>query len=213
MVRTHPPDLQLQAPIAGTNHPAPTAMVYQILNLLVREHRMMSGMLSRRLLLGCAIMFALAGCGSSHNGGSPKDPSDFQYNPPEGFKQSDKQAKNNGTYFLGPKDDGFTANLLVNSGTNSKDTAKQIGEQTLKKLASSSGVTVKEQEPYTIPDSDAYTWSISKALPTGITADQRQFVVMKNGIVIEFTMTASEKVFQKYDQALADSLQSFKWGK
>lgn len=165
-------------------------------------------MTHRPLLMACALI-AVVGCGK----GSPKDPSDFMYNPPEDFKQQDKQAKNGATVFLGPKEDGFTSNLQVISGTNSKDNAKQIGEQTLAKLTSSSGVTVKEQEAYTIPDSDAYTWLITKDLPTGISAEQRQFVVMKNGIVIEFTMTGSAKAFSKYDQELADSLQTFKWGR
>lgn len=178
-------------------------------------------MTTKFLLLGIVALVAIAGCGNSSgpsgpggpsSGGSPKDASDFSYNPPDGFKQQDKQRKG-ATVFLGPKDDGFTANLQVISGTNNKDSAKQLGEQTLKKLTSSSGVTVKEQEPYTIPDSDAYTWVITKSLPTGITAEQRQFVVMKNGIVIEFTMTAAQSAFSKYDQALADSLQSFKWGR
>lgn len=176
-------------------------------------------MIARTFLVGCVAMLAIAGCGNSGSpgggsggSGTPKDPGDFVYNPPDGFKQQDKQRKG-ATVFLGPKDDGFTANLQVISGTNSKDSAKQLGEQTLAKITTSSGVTVKEQEAYTIPDSDAYTWLITKKLPTGIDAEQRQFVVMKNGIVIEFTMTASEKAFSKYDQVLADSMQTFKWGK
>jgi len=101
---------------------------------------------------------------------------------------------------------------MVKAGTNSNDSAKQIGEQTLSKLTTSSGVTVKEQEAYTIPDSDAYTWLITKKLPNGLVAEQRQFVVIKNGIVVEFTLSAAESAFGKYDQVLADSLQTFKWG-
>ena len=108
-----------------------------------------------------AFTILLAGCGK----GSPKDASDWSYSPPDGFKQQDKQSKNGATVFLGPREDGFTANLQVNAGTNTTDKAKQIGEQTLAKLTSSSGVTVKEQEDYTIPDSDAYTWLITKQLP------------------------------------------------
>ena len=168
-------------------------------------------MTRRPLIVGISSLVfaaALLGCGSS----SPKDSSDWSYNPPEGFKQQDKE-KNGATVFLGPRDDGFQSNLLVKAGTNSKDNAKKIGEDTLARFKSDSSVTVKEQEPYTVPDSDAYTWLISKKLPSGVAASQRQFLVMKNGIVVEFTMTASDKEFTKYDQALADSLQSFKWGR
>jgi hypothetical protein len=156
---------------------------------------------------GSVLLVSLIGCGK----GSPKDTSDWTYTPPDGFKQQDKD-KNGATVFLGPRDDGFTANLMVKAGTNSNDSAKQIGEQTLSKLTTSSGVTVKEQEAYTIPDSDAYTWLITKKLPNGLVAEQRQFVVIKNGIVVEFTLSAAESVFGKYDQVLADSLQTFKWG-
>ncbi len=167
-------------------------------------------MTTRLLIIGAiALSLLLAGCGK----GSPKDASDWSYSPPDGFKQDENQHKNGATWFMGPKDDGFTANLEFNAGTNSKDTAKQIGEQTLNKWKANSDITVKEQEAFTIPDSDAYTWLITKKLPTGLLAEQRQFTVMKNGIVVQITLTASANAFSKYDQALADSLQSFKWGK
>jgi hypothetical protein len=163
----------------------------------------------RRLFLGVAVLFVIGGCG--HGNSSPKDPSDFSYNPPDGFKQQDKQ-KNGATVFLGSTDDGIESNLIVRS-SNTRETAKQIGEETLAKLTVGSGVTVKEQVPYTLPDSDAYTWQISKTRPDGIVAAQRQFVVAKNGVAVEFTLTSSAKTIDAYDQALADSLQTFKWGR
>jgi len=160
-------------------------------------------------LIGATFAFSLLGCGK----GSPRDISDWSYNPPEGFKQQDKQVKG-ATVFLGPRQDNFTANLQVLAGTNTAQTAKQIGESALGKITGSGGgVTVKEQEEYKIPDSDAYTWLVSKQLKNGNVAGQRQFVIMKNGIVVLFTMTASDKAMPQCDQALADSLQSFKWGR
>ena len=166
--------------------------------------------MSRHLLAGGLLLLTLAliGCGK----GSPKDATDWSYNPPDGFTQQDKQVKG-ATVFLGPVEDGFKTNLQVLAGTNPNEKAQHVAELALQKAQASGNVSVKEQEAYTIPDSDAYTWLISKKLPNGNVAEQRQFVVMKDGVAVLFTMTASEASMKKYDQALADSLQSFKWGK
>ena len=160
-------------------------------------------------LFGAIIILALSGCGK---GGSPKDATDWSYSPPDGFKQQDKQVKG-ATVFIGPTDDGFRSNLQVLSGTNPKETAKDVADLALKKATATGNITVKEQEAYTVPDSDAYTWLIEKRLANGKNAEQRQFVVMKNGVAVLFTMTAAESAMPKYDQALADSIQTFKWGK
>jgi len=157
---------------------------------------------------GAALLPVLVGCGNS----SPKDSSDWTYNPPEEFKQQDKQ-KNGATVFLGPADEGFTANLQVKAGSNPNDNAQKIGEDTLAKFKQGSDVTVKEQEPYALADSDGYTWMITKKMPSGVVAAERQFVVVKNKIVVLFTLASSEKSMEKWDQVLADSLKSFKWGR
>ncbi len=159
----------------------------------------------RRLIIPAALL--LVGCGS----GSPKDPSDFTYNPPDGFTQQDTKYKQ-GTVFMGPTDSGFKSNLLVVSNNTDKS-AKDIGDEKLGKLKGDPTVTIKEQEPYQIPDSDAYTWRTGKTLKNGTMAGQRQFVVVKNRVEVEFTMTASDKLMDQCDQALSDSLKSFKWGR
>lgn len=154
-----------------------------------------------------AISCFVAGCGES----SPKDSSDWSYNPPEEFKQQDKQ-NNGATVFMGPADDGFKANLQVEAKTDDSKTAQQIAQDVLDKAKQEPNVTLKEQESYAIADSDSYTWLISRKLPTGVVAEQRQFFVKKNKVVVRFLMTASEKSMPKWDQVLADSLKSFKWG-
>jgi hypothetical protein len=155
-----------------------------------------------------ALSCSIVGCGSS----SPKDTSDWSYNPPDEFKQQDKQNKG-ATVFLGPIDDGFKANLQVEAQTNDSKTAQQIAQDALDKAKEQTDVTVIEQESYALADSDSYTWMISRKLPTGVVAEQRQFFVKKNKVVVRFLMTASEKSMPKWDQVLADSLKSFKWGR
>ena len=115
--------------------------------------------------------------------------------------------------FLGPSDDGFKANLHVEAQTNDSKTAQQIAQDALDKAKEQTDVTVIEQESYALADSDSYTWMISRKLPTGVVAEQRQFFVKKNKVVVRFLMTASEKSMPKWDQDLADSLKSFKWGR
>lgn len=168
----------------------------------------------------------LAGCSSSQQGGSqqaglpgggsnsgsPKDASDWSYTPPDGLQEQKNQDRGD-TVFNGPTEDGFRTNLRVKGGTNSKDTAEQVGKDALQKITSQPSVTVKEQEPYQLADSDAYTWLVSKKSKSGKVAVQRQFIVMKNGIVVLFTMTAAESAIAKWDQALADSLKTFHWGR
>jgi hypothetical protein len=160
-------------------------------------------------LLALLVLFSIvvAGCG-----GHPKDASDWSYTPPDGFKQQEKQERGD-TVFNGPMESGFPTNLRVKSGTNSVDNAEKIGKQTLVKVLALQGVTLKEQEPYTLADSDCYTWQVTRKLQNGTLASQRQFVVLKNGVAVLFTLTAPDSTFSKWDQALADSLQSFKWGR
>jgi len=157
------------------------------------------------------MLLVLAAVGCSSGGGSPKDADDFVYNPPAGLTQQSQQ-RNGNTVFEGPVEDGFKTTLQVKSdSTNSS--AEQFGKKTLQDVTAQGNVTVKEQEPFQIPDSDAYTWLIEKKGKSGKLAEQRQFVVVKNRIAVLFTMTAIESAMPKWDQALADSLQSFKWGK
>jgi len=160
-------------------------------------------------IFGLALLIGATGCGSESH---PKDAGDWSYNPPADFTQQDKQ-KNGATVFLGPQDSGFTANLMVQAiGDQNKD-AKTLGQEVLTKATAQSGVTVKEQEPYSLGDSDAYTWLISRTGKNGLIAQQRQFIVKKNHVAVRFTLSASEKSMPKWDQALADSFQSFKWGR
>ena len=168
----------------------------------------MFGRVTLKSVLGIAIRATAIGCGK----GSPKDTSDWTYNPPEEFKQQDQQ-KNGATVFLGPVDDGFKANLQVRAGTNSNQSAEQIGQDDLNKMKSDPDISVKEQEPYSLADSDSYTWLISKKLKNGNIAEQRQFIVKKNDVAVLFTLTSSEQSMSKWDQVLADSLKSFKWGR
>jgi len=154
-----------------------------------------------------ALSYFVAGCGD----GSPKDADDWSYSPPEEFKQQDKPNKNK-TVFLGPTDDGFQANLLVEAQTNDHQSAKEIADGVLDLAKKEHPVTVIEQEPYTLADSDCYTWLISRTGKSGRVAKQRQFFVKKNKVVVRFLMTASEKSMDKWDQVLADSLKTFKWG-
>ncbi|MDR3688195.1 MAG: hypothetical protein P4L46_02365 [Fimbriimonas sp.] len=171
--------------------------------------------MSRRQILVFALAGTIAfaavtaiGCGSSH----PSNAGDWTYNPPEGFQQQDQQDRGD-TVFKGPIEDGFQTNLRVKSGTNQNQSAEQIGKDAVSKIASQPKVSVKEQEPYTLADSDCYTWLVTKEGKSGLLASQRQFIVKKNGVVVQFTLTAPDKSMSKWDQALADSLQSFKWGR
>ena len=148
------------------------------------------------------------GCGSS----SPKDASDWSYDPPQELKQQDQQDKG-ATIFNGPEEDGFRTNLRVEAKLNDSQTAQQVAEAVLDQAKKEHPLTVKEQEPYTLADSDCYTWLISRTGKSGIVAEQRQFFVKKNKVVVRFLMTASEKSMPKWDQVLADSLKSFKWGR
>ncbi len=164
------------------------------------------------MVTGCSSSHQSGQAGGGQTSGAPKDASDWSYTPPEGFQEQKQQTRGD-TVFLGPTEDGFTSNLRVKGGTNNRQSSEQVGKEILQKITAQSGVTVKEQEPYSLSDSDAYTWLISKTGKSGKVASQRQFVVMKNGVVVLFTMTASDKSIGKWDQALADSLKSFHWGR
>ncbi len=155
---------------------------------------------------------APANQGAMNVAGSPKDASDWSYTPPEGFQQQSQMDKGD-TVFNGPKEDGFQTNLRVKGGTNPKQSAEQIGKDILQKISSQPSITVKEQEPYTLADSDCYTWLVAKKGKSGKVAEQRQFIVVKNGVAVLLTMTAPESTMSKWDQALADSLKSFHWGR
>jgi hypothetical protein len=152
---------------------------------------------------------AVIGCSKS---GPPKDASDWSYTPPDGLQQQSQQDRGD-TIFNGPKESGFVTNLRVKAGMNPNQSAEQIGKDILAKIQAQPNVKVIEQEPYSLPDSDGYTWEVSKTSAKGNVADQRQFIVVKNGVVVLFTLTAAEAVFSKWDQALADSLKSFHWGR
>ena len=148
-----------------------------------------------------------AGCGDGH----PKDESDWTYSPPPDFKQEAKERKG-ATVFTAEKDHDFVCNLQVKAGTNPYDSAQKIGEMALQKTLMSNGATLKEKEPFQIPDSDAYTWLTTQNF-RGVQVSQRQFIVKKNRIVVLFTLTATTNLMDKYDQELADSIKSFKWGR
>ena len=149
----------------------------------------------------------LVGCGDS----PPKDETDWTYSPPPDFKQQDKQ-KNGATVFIAEKDQEFAANLQVKAGIDPYDSPKKLAGIGMMKSVQTNHAVVKEQEPYSIPDSEAFTW-LTEQDYGGVPVRQRQFIVKKNKVVILFTLTATAKTMNKYDQELADSLKSFKWGR
>ena len=165
----------------------------------------------KQLLVLVAALFlvigSLLGCGDS----APKNETDWTYGPPADFKQQDKD-KNGATVFLADKDQDFTAYLQVKAGVNPYDSPQKIAQVAIGKAVNANNATVKEQETYTIPDSEAYTWLITQ-IHNGIQVSQRQFIVKKNKIVVLFTLTATTNTMDRYDQELAESLKSFKWGR
>ena len=167
-------------------------------------------MLKQFLVIAAVASFlatALIGCSDS----PPQSEDDWSYGPPADFKQQDKK-KNNATVFIADTDQGFAANLQVASGTNPYDSAQKLGELAIEKAVQQNNATIKEKESYSIPGSDAYTWMITQ-VHNGVQVSQRQFIVKKNKIVVLFTLTATAKAMERYDQELADSLKTFKWGK
>lgn len=114
--------------------------------------------------------------------------------------------------FTADTDQGFEANLQVKSGTNPYDSAQKIGESALKKTLYANMAKLKEKESFPVPDSDAYTWMTTQVF-RGVPVSQRQFIVKKNRIVVLFTLTATTKTMDRYDQELADSIKTFKWGR
>ena len=170
-------------------------------------------------IMGAALALISYGCSSPQNpeatantSGSPSNAGDWSYTPPEGFEEQ-KQQDRGDTVFNGPKEDGFQTNLRVKGGTNDRQTSEQIGKDILKKILNQPNTTLKEEEPYTLADSDCYTWMVSRKGKSGKIAEQRQFIVSKKGIVVLFTLTAPESTMSKWDQALADSLKTFHWGR
>ena len=109
--------------------------------------------------------------------------------------------------YMGPDEDGYRANIVIES-LPGNDSAEKVGTEIAK--TPPAGLVIQEHGPYPLPTMTGY--SVRGTRNKGLEG-QRQVYLTDHGICVIFTITASSKTFDQWDQVLKESLQEFHWTK
>ncbi len=131
----------------------------------------------------------------------------WTYAMPAEFVQRSVPLPKGISQYIGPEDDGYKVNLVIESipGTESPEA---VGKEIAQKPPP--GLIVQEQASYGVGSLSGYTVRGTRNNGQEV---QRQVYITDHGICVIFTLTANAKTFDTWDQVFHESLAEFHWTK
>ena len=159
------------------------------------------------LLFPLAALVLSAGCSKHETRQITNTQDGWTYSIPAEFVERSVPLPAGITQYMGPEDEGYKVNIVIESVPGS-DSAEKVGKEIAK--VPPAGLIVQEQSSYGLGSLSGYTVRGSRSKGQEI---QRQVYVTDHGICVIFTLTANAKTFDQWDQQFHDSLASFHWTK
>lgn len=152
---------------------------------------------------------ALISAACSKKSGTPITNTDdgWSYVLPAGFVKRNVQLPKGITQYMGPEEDRYQVNLVIES-LPGKETAEQVGTEIAKDPPP--GLIIQDHAPYSAGGLNGY--SVKGTRDKGAEG-QRQVYFTDHGICVIFTVTSSIKTFDDWDQVLKETFKDFHWTK